>query len=151
MPTAPVPTNFACWVHTPPERVNTHVAPVTLLSIGPPMRTIVPSGESVTQTPCSVSGKRSREALLRYAHSPCADQFRLLGPHPSGAREHPRRTGHVIVDRATNADDRPVGGKCNANALLRQRKAQPRSLAPLCPQPLCRPISLAGSTPLRSA
>src|SRR5262245_15671224 len=27
LPTAPVPTSLACWLHTLPERVYTHVAP----------------------------------------------------------------------------------------------------------------------------
>jgi hypothetical protein len=50
--TAPVPTSFACWLQIPPERVNTHAAPVTALSLGPPTIAVSPSPESETENPC---------------------------------------------------------------------------------------------------
>ena len=49
----PVPTSLSpCWVHTPPERVNTHTAPVLPLSTGPPTIAVFPSSESETDQPC---------------------------------------------------------------------------------------------------
>src|SRR5215470_19854501 len=50
-----VPTSFACWVHAPPDRVYTHAAPASLLSLGPPMIPVFPSPESETEWPCSAS------------------------------------------------------------------------------------------------
>src|SRR5262249_25468762 len=38
------PVSFACSVQTDPERVNTHAAPASLLSPGPPTRAVLPSG-----------------------------------------------------------------------------------------------------------
>src|SRR5438132_1286259 len=44
VPTAPVPTSFVpCWVHTLPERVYTHAAPVARLSRSPPTMAVFPS------------------------------------------------------------------------------------------------------------
>src|SRR5262249_25870394 len=44
-PTAPVPTSLLpCWLHTPPLRVNTQVAPALPLSIRPPTRAVLPPG-----------------------------------------------------------------------------------------------------------
>ena len=40
-----------CWLHTPPERVNTHAAPSSSLSPGPPISAVLPSAESATSTP----------------------------------------------------------------------------------------------------
>jgi hypothetical protein len=48
----PVPTNLLpCCVHTPPLRVNTHAAPVVLLSLGPPTSAVLPSADSATDAP----------------------------------------------------------------------------------------------------
>src|ERR1035441_6283492 len=53
-PTAPVPTSLLpCWVHTPPERVKTHVAPVPPLSESPPTRAVLPSADTDSAPPCS--------------------------------------------------------------------------------------------------
>src|SRR5260370_127923 len=53
-PTAPVPTSFGpCWLHTLPERVNTHAAPALVLSRGPPTIAVFPSLDSDTEKPCS--------------------------------------------------------------------------------------------------
>src|SRR5215469_13514727 len=40
----PVPTNFCCWLHTPPERVYTHAAS----ALRPPTMAVFPSPESET-------------------------------------------------------------------------------------------------------
>ena len=46
-PVGQSPTSFApCWVHAPPERVNTHAAPALLLSKAPPISAVLPSPES---------------------------------------------------------------------------------------------------------
>lgn len=51
-PTAPVPTNFdpSC-VHTPEERVNTHTAPASALSPGPPAAAVLPSADIAVPVP----------------------------------------------------------------------------------------------------
>ena len=52
LPTAPVPTSFLpCCVQTPPLRVNTHAAPVLLLSDHPPTMAVLPSADSATDMP----------------------------------------------------------------------------------------------------
>src|SRR6266700_2437885 len=52
LPTASVPTSFLpCCVQTPPLRVNTHAAPVLLLSDHPPTMAVLPSAESATAMP----------------------------------------------------------------------------------------------------
>src|SRR6476619_2300891 len=51
-PTASVPTSFLpCCVQTPPLRVNTHAAPVLLLSDHPPTPAVLPSADSATDIP----------------------------------------------------------------------------------------------------
>src|SRR5262245_7317435 len=52
-PAAPLPINLApCCVHTPPLRVNAHVAPMPPLSPGPPRTAVLPSSDSATDRPC---------------------------------------------------------------------------------------------------
>src|SRR6516165_2272981 len=52
LPTASVPTSFLpCCVQTPPLRVNTHAAPVLLLSDHPPTMAVLPSAETATDIP----------------------------------------------------------------------------------------------------
>src|SRR6266511_64705 len=49
---APLPTSFLpCCIQTSPLRVNTHVAPIVLLSLGPPTMSVLPSAERATDTP----------------------------------------------------------------------------------------------------
>ena len=56
LPTAPVPTSFGpCWVQVVPERVNTHTAPTSPLSPGPPTSAVFPSPDSATLQPWSAS------------------------------------------------------------------------------------------------
>ena len=43
--------SLACWVHISDELVNTHAAPVPLLSPGPPSSAVLPSPESATPAP----------------------------------------------------------------------------------------------------
>src|SRR5215468_8770267 len=52
LPTESVPTSFLpCCVQMPPLRVNTHAAPVLLLSDHPPTMAVLPSAESATDMP----------------------------------------------------------------------------------------------------
>src|SRR5262245_35333730 len=52
LPTASAATSFLpCCVQIPPRRVNTHAAPVLLLSDQPPTRAVLPSAESATDMP----------------------------------------------------------------------------------------------------
>src|SRR5262252_5802844 len=47
-----VPTSLLSnWVHTPPLRLNTHVAPAAALSPRPPMTAVLPSPASATDDP----------------------------------------------------------------------------------------------------
>src|SRR5262245_38962170 len=51
-PTAPAPTSFlSCCIQTSPLRVNTHAAPIVLLSLGPPTMAVLPSPERATDAP----------------------------------------------------------------------------------------------------
>src|SRR5450756_67842 len=51
-PIAPVPTSLLpCWLHTPPLRVKTHVAPNDPLSANPPTVAVLPSDDSATERP----------------------------------------------------------------------------------------------------
>ena len=53
-PLSSLPVSFApCWVHVFSERVNTHAAPVSLLSPGPPINAYSPPDESATLKPNS--------------------------------------------------------------------------------------------------
>src|SRR5436309_2321447 len=48
----PVPTSLLpCCVQIPPLRVNTHAAPVVLLSLGPPTIAVLPSADMATDAP----------------------------------------------------------------------------------------------------
>src|SRR5215510_8808545 len=52
-PAAPLPISLApCCIHTPPLRVNAHVAPMPPLSPGPPSTAVSPSSDSATERPC---------------------------------------------------------------------------------------------------
>ena len=51
-PMAPVPTSLGpCWAQPMPLRVNTHVAPVPLLSKNPPTAKVPPSADKATEVP----------------------------------------------------------------------------------------------------
>src|SRR6516225_3364920 len=67
-PTAPVPTSFGpCSLHTPPERVNTHAAPASPLSLNPPTMAVFPSPESDAEEPsCAL-----RTAPVPTGFGPC--------------------------------------------------------------------------------
>src|SRR5207302_6312870 len=48
-PASPPPVSFApCWTHAPPERTNTHAAPRSPLSLGPPTSAVLPSPDTAT-------------------------------------------------------------------------------------------------------
>src|SRR6516162_6378821 len=105
-PKAPVPTSFACWLHRVRAREHPRGA-----------------GKIVVTNPTenggiSVTGKRYGIALPCQPYGARADQFRLLGPHVTGAREHPRGAGTRIV--ILPSDDRGVAvvGKRHGTALL---------------------------------
>src|SRR5258708_22660523 len=51
-PTAPEPISLGpCWVQTPPLLVQTHAAPVLMLSPNPPTMAVLPSAETDTAAP----------------------------------------------------------------------------------------------------
>src|ERR1700740_3514900 len=46
------PVSFVpCWLQTDPERVNTHAAPILLLSLGAPISAVLPSADSAALKP----------------------------------------------------------------------------------------------------
>ena len=60
------------WLQLEPERANTHAAPVSLLSSGPPIRAVSPSPETETLQPSRappVSPSPASSALLRPARA----------------------------------------------------------------------------------
>src|SRR5260370_13906945 len=72
-PTAPVPTSFGpCWLHTPPERVNTHAAPAKSLSISPPTMAVFPSPDSAADQPCSAPLPTRPPAPVPTSCGPCS-------------------------------------------------------------------------------
>src|SRR6516165_8493231 len=91
-PAAPVPTSLLpCWVHTPPLRVNTHAAPVALLSVCPPTIAVLPSADSAAETPCWTklpTAPLPTSLLPCWVHTPPlrvnthAAPALLLSPHP---------------------------------------------------------------------
>ena len=70
--TAPVPTSLLpCWLHAPPERVNTHAAPALPLSFGPPTMTVFPSPDSATEEPWNEATAPVPTSLLPcWLHAP---------------------------------------------------------------------------------
>ena len=53
LPIAPLPLSFApCCVQVEPLRVNTKAAPAPALSLGAPIRDVLPSVDSATEAPC---------------------------------------------------------------------------------------------------
>ena len=49
---APPPVSFGpCWLQLPPDRVNTHAAPLARLSLSPPTSAVLPSDDSATLIP----------------------------------------------------------------------------------------------------
>jgi hypothetical protein len=125
-----VPTSFGPCVHTPPERVNTHAAPppTPLVSLGPPMRAVLPSVDSATEEPWAAGDA-----------APVPTSFALLRPHATRAREHPccshgrHRSRNPIVTEPANEGGIAVGGKRYGIALIGGAYAPaPTSFAPCC-------------------
>src|SRR5262249_21000573 len=48
VPISPLAISFGSCVQVEPERVKTHAAPISLLSLGAPMRAVFPSDDSAT-------------------------------------------------------------------------------------------------------
>src|SRR5262249_47324129 len=73
VPPAPVPTSlFPCWVHAPPLRVNTHAAPIALLSLGPATMAVLPLPDSATRNPGRrPQPRRCRPACFPAGSTPC--------------------------------------------------------------------------------
>jgi len=64
-----------------------------------------------------VTGERDRPALpYGGAYGACADQFRLLAPHPIQARVHPRGAGDIVVPRPAHEGGIPVTGERDREA-----------------------------------
>ena len=110
------PVSFApCWLQTPPERVNTHAAPVAVSSSGPPISAVLPSAESATLVPNSPSPVSPRAGEL------CA----LLGPGRARAREHPRRARAGVVAGAADQRRVAVGRRAPRCSRIRLRRSRP--------------------------
>src|SRR3981081_2088596 len=100
-PTAPAPTSLLpCWVQTPPLRVNTHAAPVLLLSDHPPTMAVLPSADSATDMPW----RALPTAPAPTSFLPCCVQTPPLrvNTHAASARHPPTI---AVLPSADNATD----------------------------------------------
>ncbi len=78
-PLSPAPVSFGpCWLHTPPERVNTQAAPVRAV--------VLPAAD---QRRVAVGGERDEHAELAVVLFAAGELRPLLAPYPARAREHP--------------------------------------------------------------
>src|SRR5262245_15940899 len=93
---APVPTSLPCCVQTLPLRVNTHAAPVVLLSLGPPTMAVSPSADRATDTPCDHSPPPV--SLVVPVSLPCCDQA-----PPLRVKTHAAPAGPTAGDRSRSA------------------------------------------------
>src|SRR5208282_4323952 len=71
-----------------------------------------------------VTGQRD-SALMCFTDRACTDQFRLLVPHPAGARVHPRGSDTGVVARPTHDSGTPVTRERDGIALRRARNGGP--------------------------
>src|SRR5262249_36185850 len=101
LPAPSVPTSFLpCCVQTPPLRVNTHAAPVLLLSNHPPTMAVLPSAESATDMPW----RAFPTAPVATSSLPCALQappLRLSTPAPPPPQP-PTMAGWPWAESATD-------------------------------------------------
>src|SRR6266496_4067930 len=123
-PTAPVLTSLFCCVQTPPLRVNTHAAPVLLLSDHPPTMAVLPSAESATAMPW----RPFPTAPMPTSFLPC-----WLQALPLRVNTHAPSTSHppmmAVLPSAESATDIPwPGGNGGSPAPL------PTSFLPCCIQ-----------------
>src|SRR5271165_3409232 len=94
----PVPTSLLpCCVQTPPLRVNTHAAPVVLLSLGPPTTAVLPSADRATDAPWDHSPP-PYSLVLPTSLSPC----RLQTP-PLRVNTHAAPVGPTKGDLSRSA------------------------------------------------
>src|SRR2546423_550024 len=107
LPTASVPTSFLpCCVQIPPLRVNTHAAPVLLLSDHPPTLAVFPSAERATDMPW----RASPTAPLPTSFVPCCVQSspprpatHPPQPPPLRLTPQPAPPGRPTADRSRSA------------------------------------------------
>ena len=119
---APLPVSFApCCVQVAPERVNTHAAPMTSLSNGPPIERRVPvRRERDARSRTRPRRSRRRRGQLRA----------LLRPGRARAREDPRRRPTTSLSSApADQGGVPVGRQRDAVAELAGADARRRRSA----------------------
>src|SRR5262245_41041371 len=125
LPTASAPTSFLpCCVQPPLLRVNTHAAPVLLLSNHPPTMAVLPSVESATDMPW----RAFPPAPLPTSFLPCCVQTPPLrvNTHAASARQLPTM---AVLPSAESATDIPwPAGNPGSSVPL------PTSLLPCCVQ-----------------
>src|ERR1700686_967340 len=74
-PTPPLPVSLGpCWLQVEPERVNTHAAPRSSLSVSPPMSAVLPSDERATALPKRPCTPLPPSSAPPRSFSPCWDQ-----------------------------------------------------------------------------
>src|SRR5271157_3695923 len=105
-PAAPAPASLPpCWVHTPPERVNTQVAPAPPLSPDPPTMAVLPSAESATEEPCVAFPTAPAPASLPpcWVHAPPERVYTHVAPACLLSCDPPTRAVLPSADSATEA------------------------------------------------
>src|SRR5215475_11244002 len=125
LPPASVPTSFLpCCVQTPPFRVNTHAAPVLLLSDHPPTIAVLPSADSATDIPW----RAFPTAPVPTSFLPCCIQTLPLRVNTHAASV-PHPPTMAVLPSAETATDIPwPSGNGGSPAPL------PMSLLPCCVQ-----------------
>src|SRR6266540_2620790 len=95
---APLPTSLLpCCIQTSPLRVNTHVAPIVLLSLGPPTMAVLPSAERATDAPWD-HNPPPYSLVVPTSLPPCC-----LQPPPLRVNTHAAPTGPTKGDRSRSA------------------------------------------------
>src|SRR5262249_17415572 len=125
LPIASLPTSFLpCCVQIPPLRVNTHAAPVLLLSDQPPTMAVLPSADSATDIPW----RAFPTAPVPMSFLPCCVQALPLRVHTHPPPLLPPPSMAVLPSPETATDFPCPGGNAAPPAPL------PTSLLPCCVQ-----------------
>jgi len=149
-PTAPLPTSLSpCWVHTPPERVNTQAAPLPLLSVRPPTMAVLASADRETEEPCSAgNGPTAPEPTsLGPCWVNCACTVAGSRPHTSITTGGTRRTSceNFIVAFCTTAASRCF----TSSTTILPKASRGSRTAGSPPNASTGTVNLAGPTRLR--
>ena len=108
-PAAPAPLSFApCRFHTLPLRVNTHAAPIELLSPGPPTIAVLPSADTATDQPSSATPfAASAVSFCCWVHVPPLRVKTHAAPAPLLSNGPPTM---AVLPSAETATEKPCSG-----------------------------------------